>query len=479
MNRILTVLVVSLLSVTAEASVAIKGANGNAVNADANNNLNVIQYPNAAGTAAPYERISDREATYGAIVSRTGRLATNSDSIEFFDAMDGSTINALNWLVPVTTMTIAQANGYLTLNNGSSTATSAVARATSNAQFPIIGRWPILVHCRSQVSNLPEANAIAEIGLGNASALTTPTDGVFFRWQSSDATFRAVLNFNSAETVSAVLSSPSLDVGHAFDILIADGEARFYVDQVLQTTMAFPNANANATLLQHQPFFARVWNSAGGSPAQPPVIRIGQVQVLTIGSQAAPWSEQMAKSTRNINSHPQTGVSITAIDHGVSAVTLTSNTSPATTKMGGDVTLPTTAAATTVFPVFSYVTPTGFRAVITGVHISCASFGAATTTTPEIFQWYIATGDTATSLATTDNGTDNTATAARLIPIGQSTFPISTSIGQSANDVDIVFPTPLVSETLKYTHIVLSIPVGTATASELYKCQVAINGFWE
>ena len=478
MNRILTVLVVSLLSVTAEASVAIKGANGNAVNADANNNLNVIQYPNAAGTAAPYERISDREATYGAIVSRTGRLATNSDSIEFFDAMDGSTINALNWLIPVTTFTITQANGYMQINPASGVAANSVGRITSNAQFPILGRWPILVHTRAQVSNMPLAMVTGEIGLGNASSTSAPTDGIFFRWQASDQTFRTVLNFNGGETVSNAITAPTVDNGHAFDILIADGEARFYVDQVLVSTMTFPVTNASASLLQHQPFFAREYIGASNA-AQPPVIRIGQVQVLTIGSQAAPWSEQMAKSTRNINFHPQTGVSITAIDHGVSAVTLTSNTSPATTKMGGDVTLPTTAAATTVFPVFSYVTPTGFRAVITGVHISCASFGAATTATPEIFQWYIATGDTATSLATTDNGTDNTATAARLIPIGQSTFPISTSIGQSANDVDIVFQTPLVSETLKYTHIVLSIPVGTATASELYKCQVAINGFWE
>ena len=41
--------------------------------------------------------------------------------------------------------------------------------------------------------NLPQTNATAEVGLGNATANTAPTDGAFFRWTASGG-FECVMN---------------------------------------------------------------------------------------------------------------------------------------------------------------------------------------------------------------------------------------------------------------------------------------------
>ena len=45
------------------------------------------------------------------------------------------------------------------------------------------------------------------------------------------------------------------------------------------------------------------------------------------------------------------------------------------------------------------------------------------------------------------------------------------------NDAD--FPTPLVIESGRYLHLIVQVPVGTATGSQVLRGDVMVNGYFE
>ena len=52
-------------------------------------------------------------------------------------------------------------------------------------------------------------------------------------------------------------------------------------------------------------------------------------------------------------------------------------------------------------------------------------------------------------------------------------------IGQNCSPIDINFDVPLVVETSKYSHVILKMVVGTATASQIIRGTCFINGYFE
>lgn len=450
----------------------IDGVSGNTAAVDAANNLSVVVSTDK--TKAGFVRLANKDADSMLGIVASGRAMVASDSLAFYDPIDGATINLGLWTLPVTTMTIAQTGGYLTLNSGASVASAAVARIASVASFPFFGRSPIMCQFRVKITSLPQSNSTGELGFGTASGTTAPTDGAFFRWKT-DGTFIAVLNNNGTEVTSGTLTSPSTATAHAFRIENWHDSVFFYVDDVLVSTLG-PTLLSGTTLSSHQPLFCRVYNSAGVGAA--PKLELAQAVIMQMGGLVDPMAQQLGKMQRNINLHPQTFAQLATINHGTAASTLTANTAPAIATPGGDFVLPTTAGAVSEFPLFAYQVPTGLRAIITGIRIDCTQYGAATATTAEVLQWYLGTGCTAASLATADNA-DGTTLAVRRLPVGTQVFPISATIGTAANVIEFALESPMVVESGRFIHIILSIPIGTATASELYRGTATLRGYME
>ena len=111
---------------------------------------------------------------------------------------------------------------------------------------------------------------------------------------------------------------------------------------------------------------------------------------------------------------------------------------------------------------------------ITGVRIDAFVTGAANATTATVLDWGLGVNSTAVSLATTDSGSTY---GPRRIPLGIQACFASTAIGgQLTPTIDAMFPTPIVILPSRYLHVILQIPVGTATASEVIRGDVAFNG---
>lgn len=470
---LVTLLTLLTLCEAALADVGVRGDTGNKMKVDANGNANVT-LPGTS-TQAGYARLAgDDTSAYGVEVPSTRRLLVGQDSIQFYDGMEGSAVNGGLWTAPVTTFTVAQANGFIVLNNTGVTTANAVARISSVPNMRFLGRVPLMISMRMKMENLCVTNVTAEWGWGTAATTAAPTDGAYFRC-NPNGQFRAYLNFGGVETPSAVLATPSNGNVHKFKIVVYHDDVHFYVDDVQVADLDVPVDAANPTLSDHLPIFVRLYNGAS-TPAVAPKIHVAQVVAMQIGLQQSDVAMQ-GGFFQKVGVNPTTYAQLGRVDHSTTNQTLTSNTAPAATNLGGDFIFAAPLAATTEFPMFSVQVPTGFRFVMTGVHITAVSYGAAVTTTPTVLQWYAGTGDTATSLATTD-GADFVTLAVRRVPLATQIFPVSTAIGAGASD-DIPMRTPLVVESGRYVHIILSVPVGTATASQVIRGTVFINGYFE
>jgi hypothetical protein len=104
--------------------------------------------------------------------------------------------------------------------------------------------------------------------------------------------------------------------------------------------------------------------------------------------------------------------------------------------------------------------------------------GAAVATTAHLLQWSLGVGSTAVSLATVDAGT-NGGRAPRRIPLGVQSLPVATPIGGAATAIDVKFDAPLHVAAGTFFHVIVKLPVGTATASQIIRGLVMVNGYFE
>jgi hypothetical protein len=99
-----------------------------------------------------------------------------------------------------TNMTAAWTTGNFTANSTGSTTSGAYSQLSTYAQFANISTQTLSADIILSFTNQPQTNAIIEFGLmQNASPITTPDDGVFFRLTS--AGLSGVASNNGTETV--------------------------------------------------------------------------------------------------------------------------------------------------------------------------------------------------------------------------------------------------------------------------------------
>jgi hypothetical protein len=153
-----------------------------------------------------------------------------------------------------------------------------------------------------------------------------------------------------------------------------------------------------------------------------------------------------------------------------------SNTAAGYTTLGGKFAFAAVAGAATDYALFAYAVPSTHRLVLNGVSISTVNTGAAVTTSAHIFDWALGINSTAVSLATTDSGSTY---GPRRIPLGLQALLVSAGIGAIADDLVRKFDTPLIIEPSRYVHVILTMPVASATGSQVIRGAVTFDGYFE
>ena len=153
-----------------------------------------------------------------------------------------------------------------------------------------------------------------------------------------------------------------------------------------------------------------------------------------------------------------------------------SNTTAGYATLGGRWKFAAVAGAETDYALFAYVVPATHRLLVSRIGISSMNTGAAVATTATLLDWSAGINSTAVSLATADSAP---AYGPRRVGLGVQGFASGDAIGKAANDLVRRFKNPLIIEPSRYFHIILQMPVGTATSNQIIRGDICIDGRFE
>ncbi len=430
-------------------------------------------------------------------VSPEKRLGVGQDTLLWDDTFHHNVFNLRKYFNIASATALSVGGGFLNFNATSLTTAASGQICRTHRTFPVLGNFPVTLDIWFSLSLLPQAQNIIEIGLGipGTAVANAPTDGVYMLIDTAGA-LQLVSNYNGALTTSGAITLPAAvawtagRVYHA-EIVVHGDRIELYFDGIYIGQVLRSSAASVGGMSQSQTgyLFARWFNAAATVGAQKLTIARWAI-TLGDGSFARSWPATRVGQGDHLASSPD-GMAVAQLDTIVNSTApvsaALSNTAAGYAVPGGNFQFAAVAGAETDYALFAYqvpassITQPGKNMVITGIEIDTWNMGAAVATTPTLLNWYAGIGATAVSLATTDAASTTTTRAPHKKFLGAQSFPIGAAIGARADralSVD-VSQSPLVVEPGAFLHIILRMPVATATASQVIRGGVAVKGFFE
>ena len=461
-----------LLSVDAinkAARAALYDTNGNALALDADDQPSIASGLLSMG-------LNDR-SVLPMRVDRFGSQAQASHQPMFTESFEGSSLNIIRWLATSTTMTAAQSSvAGLTINSGAITTINTGYMVQSNRRFLKTQRQPLHAKIRARLAHVN--NSVMEIGFGDASTYNgANTTGAY--WQVTAAgVVQPVLTFNGGDqTGSDARGVLDLSKYYTFDVFVDDDEVSFIIQDtatgliINKQSIKLPLTAARLWSTTQLPIMLRCYNT-GTAPASASQLIVSDVYVALLdGVLNAPVPHTMAMMHRNATAHVLSGVQSAQFANSAFPASATlSNTAAGYTTLGGLFQFAAVAGANTDYALFGYQVPSPATLVVTGIDIDTWNTGVASATTPTLLMWGVTTNLTAVSLATANHAR---------VGLGSQVLAVGTPIGgQADRRISKQFQTPIVCGPGRYLDIILRVPVGTATASQVIQGMVNIEGYW-
>lgn len=406
------------------------------------------------------------------------RLRAEVDTLWLTDYPLGSAVNTRKWKTVLTTQTLTIAGARYELNSSGITTVNTGSMLQSWRVVPFYKANSTYVEFNVNWTAAPVANWFAEWGVGNAAtAIAAATDGVFF--QITAGQFRGICRNASVETY--VDLGPILKEGvvHDFVIEITQGVVHFWHEGDLLGSVTVPNAQFGATSQPTLPVFVRTYNAAV-APSVGIKLQCSAIQASNGGADVNRlWPTQqagMGNSSVQAPSGSTVGQTGNYANSAAPASATLSNTAAGYTTLGGQFQFAAVAGAETDYALFGYQVPAGQTLVIRGIWIDTMNTGAAVATTATWLQWALGVGSSAVSLATAEGAATK---APARISLGNQVFPIAAAIGAQATRIDVNLDAPLVVNATEFVHVILKMPLGTATASQVVRGVVGINAYFE
>ena len=478
-------------------SIIIKGGVSNILaDVDSNNNLkvNLPTVLSGSGYVSMVGEVDDGTYTGTKLirpldVSQDYRLRTGVDKILWQDTFNHAVLNNAKYIGVTATMTVTLANGFLNLNAGNSVTTAQAARVQTFKTFSMFNTYPLYFDGKIKFSNPLQASNVIEFGLGLATGVATPTDGVFFRAIAGQ--LNAVINSNGNEVTVGNIFTPVAGTVYHFSITIGQDKCTFWVNDSIVATVNVPTGFGSPVQSNALPLLLRNYNN--GTPSLAVQLNVGQIGI-TLGDMDSgkDWGTSMVTNGQSSISTPDgtaavaSGTSTAYIVNILGPTTAPlANTTASYNWLGGQFAFAAPVGSETDYILFAYLNPAATAAipgktlVITGVKIDSFVTVNAIATTATVLQWSIGIGGTAVTLLTADSVIAGTR-AARRLGLGVQGFAIGNVAGTLADrTVNSNFTAPLMVEAGTYCHIILKVPIGTATASQIIRGLVSVNGYWE
>jgi hypothetical protein len=444
---------------------------------------------NDAGTVTGTPALASPETT------NDHRLRTVNDTILDDEVFCYVNQNSGKHSYAASTLLMALTGNALVTNSGNITTLSTAAFFRTQQYFELCGSQnATTVVFEAALSAALATNTTIDYGmfLQSGTSPFAPTDGAYFRITS--AGFAGVINFNGAETTTSIFPfTHTINQVYGFKIIINTDKVQFWINNVLYATLNTQVANGAPFASQTLPLQIRhaIGATAAGAALS---LRVFTYNIQVNDQTNLPY--QSILSMRGGSTQAQQGaasgaaqLSTYATGTEPAAVTLTTQTAPATNSLGGLFVLPVAITpSANDYPLFAWLNPVGTSAVpgkvfvCTGVIIGELSVTTALTGGPLLLQWAIGYGSTASTLATNESLTfaaGGTTKIARKIPLGAQSLLAASAVGVISPGFQRSFAdAPLPINPGEYLHIILRIPGGTATTAGAPRGSVAVLGYF-
>ena len=423
------------------------------------------------------------------------RLRVGVDCPLFNHSFEGTIVATDRFNQSLSTMTVAQASGFLSLNSGNATASGNYAIVTTRRTFPILGTYQLYANMFIREANETATNAVSEWGLGYAATTAAPTDGAFFR-RASGGQLVAVVNFAGSESgTTANITTTNVPPGdgtgsynpsesNRYLIAVGSGAVNFWINDTLVATIPTAGTRGIPVSSSEQQVFARVYNSGVASAGRRVELGFLTVEMGDTNS-GKPWGHVMAgMGAGAYQTQPGTAVAQLAnwANSAAPASATLSNTAASYTTPGGQYQFAATATNETDWALFAYQVPVGTNALagktlyIQSIRIGEMLVTGAAGVNATMFFWAVGVGSSAVSLATTDAATT---VSPKRVSLGSQSFLASAPVGTVSPGFEVTFDAPLVVPNGCFLHIILKQLNGAATASLVFRGTVQVNGYFE
>lgn len=416
-------------------------------------------------------------------VGEHGTQRVTSESLLFHDAFEGSTINTM-WTQSLTTQTAVQTTGVLVLNNSNITTLNTDSIITCTRQFPKYPRQPLYARFRALITaNVGANHSLVEMGFGAPAGVTQIiSNGAFFRW-AADGTLKAVLSYNGTEQVTQVLAQGVINTSnyYFYDVIVDDDFARFLVSDANGTPIVDQQIPLSLTVpftlaVSHIPTFARTYvDTTGGGTAVQLKLSAHTVQMLD-AQVSVPWPDQLAGAGRQALINPATYAQNPQLASGAAPAAFTpSNTAGGNAFLGGEALCNATATSENLLSVFAFVVPSPYTFFLTDIFVGVPlNTVAAITTTATTMEWFL--------IANCATGNISTGGGQRMvIPNSFYTGIVTLAAGLLLSGTPAMYAprTPIRCDPGTTLHIGYKMITGAATATEVYRTNVAVGGYFQ
>lgn len=421
------------------------------------------------------------------------RLAVGLDTVRFSDYFNETVQNTGNWKSAANLFTFTQASGYLTFNASSITTTAAAQIYQSYPSFSMFGSMPLMFEFSEYRTAVPPSNYVAEAGLflaNVASTPYTPTDGVYFRFNSTG--LLGVLNYNGTETTVQLLTAAQmvLNDNTTYRFVINHYRVEFWGASAtsdprqLLGILPVPSVNGPPFSSGNVPIAFRVAHTGTAGSAQQ--FKVANAVVIEQDTDQGDNVAHLMAAMGGMGAQGQDGGTLgstalysNSLAPGAGAA-MTNTTAALGTGLGGQFAALPTLAANTDGILCSFQNPAsavnqqGRTLYITGVRIQ----GMVTTVLvggPVQYFYSLAFGHTAVSMATAEAVA---AKAPRRVPLGMEVYPATAAVDTVGSaGIYMPFYSPIVINPGEFVAVVAK-NVGTVTSSGVITFLVTFDAYW-
>lgn len=407
-----------------------------------------------------------------------GNARVGFDQLHMHDDVEGATINTQVWTQSNTTFAQAQAaTTGIQFNSASGLAANSSSILTTQRQFFKSPAAPLRVRYRARV--VPQTNAVAELGFGAPTTNTAQiANGACWRY-TSGGTVVPVLYWNSSDVqqgtdISGLLLSANY---YTWEIILENHAATFFcinanTGQIISEQILYiPITQPRLLAVTHIPAFVRLYITASAAPSAPFIFLSDAIVTAFDLATNKPWQHTMASIGHEGPNNPTTFASTATWTNSAEPTSATlSNTAAGYATLGGKFQFAAVAGAVTDYLLFGFTVPAPYSLYVTGVHISVWNTVVAVAVTPTLLTWALAGNLASVNLSTG---------AGRMVPCGAQSLPIGLVAGGNVADIEMPLEVPLRTEPGRVLGLVLRMPVGTATATQVIAGSAAIRGYFE